>query len=124
MTLVYTNFILSKMSLQERLFFDLIFEKWIWFYQLYSCISFSTFKLFPNCFCSHIFCKCFEFFTSNNNFSNLWSSNFEKICSNFYRSWNCLFLNKGDCSSAKSLCESSKTSSMLSCMSWNTRELR
>ena len=39
-TLVYTRFFLSKMSLQERLFFIYFFEKWIWFYQFYFWVCF------------------------------------------------------------------------------------
>ena len=84
---------------------------------------FSTSQLFPNCFCSHIFCICFEFFTFTNNFPNLWSSNFKQICPNSFRSWDYIFFKKGDCSSPKILCKNSKTFFRLSCMSSKNREI-
>ena len=117
-TSIYTHFILSKMSLRERLIFELLFrERALLVLRL---DFFSTSQLFSNCFCSNIFCKCFEFFSSTDNFSNLWSSNFKQICSDSFRSWDYMFFNKGKCSSPKSLC---KHPSTLSCMSMKTGKI-
>ena len=103
------------MSLRERLFFDLLFREMdLVLAVLRLDFLFSTSQLFPNCFCSQIYCKCFEFFTSTNNFPNLWSSNFKQICLNSFRSWDYIFF---------CLCKSSKTSSTMSCISSKNREI-
>ena len=71
---MYTHFILSKMSLREQLAFDFTFSR---NRSTNSTLMFlcSTSQLFSNSFCSNIFCKCFEFFLSTNNFSEAATSN-------------------------------------------------
>ena len=71
-------------------------------------------QLFSNCFCFNKFCEYFEFFCSptTSPVSRAAVSNKSFFCSVDY-----MVFNKGNCSSPKSLCKSTKTSSTLFCMS-------
>ena len=65
--------------------------------------------IFSELFCTHIFCKGFEFLTSTNIFPNLWGSN-------YFCSWSYIIFNKGIAVS-----QIIQTSSTLSCMSSKKR---
>ena len=84
---LYSNYIVKDFFAGATVF-DLLFRK--------GSVStlrflFSTSQFFSNCFCTHILCKCFEFFfTFTYNFPNLWGS--KSFCS-----WNYITFNEGDC---------------------------
>ena len=86
-----------------------IFEIWVWFGYL-----FTTSQMFSKWFYFHIFCKCFEFFVSTNNFPNLWWEDFKQVCSNPFCTWDYMFFNKRGWSVPRVFCLKHKNFSTLS----------
>ena len=69
----------------------------------------TTTQLFCHSLSSHTLCHNLEFFSTTNNNCNFWHSKFQQVSTNAFCSWDDLFTQKGNCSSANNLCNCTDT---------------
>ena len=120
-TLIYTHFIMSKMSLRERLIFELLFREMVLLVLRLHFFFFPPPSCFRTVFVPTSFANVLSFFrplTTSPISGAAISNKSDPFCS-----WDYIFFNEWNCSSPKSLCKSTKYSSTLPCMSTKNRKI-
>ena len=74
----------------------------------------TTTQLFSQSLSSHTLCSCLESFSITNNLCNFWHSNFQRVNTYAFCSWDDIFTQKWNCSFPDNLCKCTESPSTLS----------
>ena len=121
---------LDKFQFQSQVRLSQINMGFCWNDSTCSPVPANTTQLFSQSLSSHTLCSCLEILSTTNNLCNFWRSEFQRVSTYAFCSWDDIFTQKRNCSSPTILCKCNESPSTLStktsikwnlCLSWSNQ---